>query len=125
MYKRQVHDIIQRMHAANETVFGGSDLFMLYDTYGFPLDLAKDIAEEEGFTVDEEGFNAAMAAQRSKSQSARSEAGTGDDAIELGQLLADMRPGRFIGYTEKEAQASVTAIVAVSYTHLDVYKRQL
>ena len=31
-----VHDIIQRMHAANETVFGGSDLFMLYDTYGFP-----------------------------------------------------------------------------------------
>ena len=44
-----VHDIIARMRAAGETVFCGSDLFMLYDTYGFPLDLAKDIAEEEGF----------------------------------------------------------------------------
>lgn len=106
-----VHDIIDRMHAAGETVFGGNDLFMLYDTYGFPLDLAKDIAEEEGFTVDEDGFNAAMEQQRSKSQSARSDAGAGDDAIELGQLLADMNPGRFTGYTEVETRSTVTAIV--------------
>lgn len=106
-----VHDIIARMRTAGETVFCGSDLFMLYDTYGFPLDLAKDIAEEEGFTVDEDGFNEAMAQQRSKSQSARAETGSGDDIVEIGQLLADMKPGVFLGYDTDAAEAAVTALI--------------
>lgn len=106
-----VQGIIERMQAANETEITGSDLFMLYDTYGFPLDLAKDIAEENGFTIDEDGFALCMEAQRQKSQSARSETGGEDNAILLGQLLADVPVNRFLGYTQVAAQARVTALI--------------
>jgi len=57
--------------AEKKTVLSGEDAFKLYDTYGFPLDLTKEILEEKGFTVDEEGFKAAMEIQRNTARSAR------------------------------------------------------
>ena len=89
----------------------GADLFMLYDTFGFPIDLAKDVADENGFAVDEAGFNRAMAEQREKSQTARAEAEGKDEAIELGQILADIPISTFLGYETTAAAAKVTAIV--------------
>ena len=106
-----VRDIASRMKANNETVLSGSDLFMLYDTYGFPLDLAKDIAEEYGFTLDEDGFNKCMEEQRVKAKAARKEASGADSAIVLGQLLTDVEVSRFVGYDNDSCQAKVTAIV--------------
>lgn len=106
-----VHEIIAKMRVANETVFSGTDLFMLYDTYGFPLDLSKDIAEEEGFTIDEDGFNASMEEQRIKSQSARSDSDGVDIFIEIGKLLADTDLGNFSGYEKFETMTPITAIV--------------
>ena len=106
-----VRDIAARMKANNETVLSGSDLFMLYDTYGFPLDLAKDIAEEYGFTLDEDGFNKCMEEQRIKAKAARKEASGADSAIVLGQLLTDVEVSRFVGYENDSCQAKVTAIV--------------
>ena len=52
------------MKAAGKTVLAGEDAFKLYDTYGFPMDLTKEILEEKGYTIDEEGFKAAMEEQR-------------------------------------------------------------
>ena len=106
-----VNEIVERMKKNGETQISGTDLFMLYDTYGFPIDLSKDVADENGFTVDEAGFNRAMEEQRQKSQSARAEAGGEDQAIVLGQMLVDIPLNSFLGYTQTKAEAHVSAIV--------------
>ena len=59
------------MKEAGKTVLSGADAFKLYDTYGFPLDLTKEILEEAGYTIDEEGFKASMEEQRVKARNAR------------------------------------------------------
>ena len=50
--------------AKGENVFSGADAFKLYDTYGFPIDLTIEMCEDEGMTVDQEGFAAEMEAQK-------------------------------------------------------------
>ena len=55
-------EIEENLTKSGEKVISGEDAFRLYDTYGFPLDLTKEIIEEKGFSVDEAGFNKAMAA---------------------------------------------------------------
>ena len=107
----KVHEIVEKMRKEGKSEFCGSDLFLLYDTYGFPLDLAKDIAEEEGFTIDEAGFKEAMAAQRDKSKNARAEAGETDILVTLGQLMQGVPESNFLGYEQPCAKANVTAIV--------------
>ena len=59
------------MKEEGKTTLDGEDAFTLYDTYGFPLDLTKEILEEKGCGVDEEGFRAAMEEQRTKARNAR------------------------------------------------------
>ena len=105
-----VNEIVERMKKNGETEISGTDLFMLYDTYGFPIDLSKDVADENGFTVDETGFNKAMEEQRQKSQSARAEAGGEDQAVTLGQRLVDVPVGRFLGYEQPTTVSHITAI---------------
>ena len=56
------------MAAAGEKTLSGENAFKLYDTYGFPVDLTKEILEEKGCTVDEEGFAAAMKEQKDKAR---------------------------------------------------------
>ena len=60
-----------KMEAAKEQTLSGTDAFLLYDTYGFPLDLTKEILEEKGYLIDEKGFHAAMEEQRTKARNAR------------------------------------------------------
>jgi alanyl-tRNA synthetase len=62
--------MIERSTAARESVLAGPDLFKLYDTYGFPLDLIADIAREHGLSLDEAGFTAAMEDQRERARAA-------------------------------------------------------
>ena len=59
------------MKEEGKTTLDGKDAFTLYDTYGFPLDLTKEILEEKGYGVDEDGFRAAMEEQRTKARNAR------------------------------------------------------
>ena len=56
-------EVIDRVKQAGDTVIPGDDAFKLYDTYGFPLELTQEIAEEQGLTVDEDGYNRAMQVQ--------------------------------------------------------------
>jgi len=81
----------------------GQTLFMLYDTYGFPLDLTADICRERGVQVDQDGFDAAMAQQR---QQARAAGKFKADA----QLTYDGVATQFHGYEQLQTQASVTAL---------------
>jgi len=66
-----LENYIQDMMKNNEKYLDGEKAFKLYDTYGFPLDLTKEILEEEGLAVDEKGFNEYMEEQREKARAAR------------------------------------------------------
>ncbi len=104
-------EIISRVKKAGQSVMEGKDAFMLYDTYGFPLDLTKDIGKEHGLRVDEEGFNKAMAQQRQLAKNARREAAGGDEIAELGQLLASYDASQFTGYTALDAEGEIKALI--------------
>ena len=64
-------DMEEKLQAEEKKVLDGSDAFKLYDTYGFPVDLTKEILEEKGYTIDEEGFKKEMEAQRIRAREAR------------------------------------------------------
>ncbi|MDO6436309.1 alanine--tRNA ligase [Cyclobacterium sp. 1_MG-2023] len=85
----------------NETTIPGEVAFELYDTYGFPLDLTSLIARENGLSVDEEGFSAAMKAQKDRSRSA-SKLETGDWI-----MVNDEESSVFVGYDTLEATAQI------------------
>ncbi|MBQ3090100.1 MAG: alanine--tRNA ligase [Oscillospiraceae bacterium] len=96
--------------AKGETVFSGSDAFKLYDTYGFPIDLTIEMCEDEGMSVDEEGFKAEMQAQKERAREARKALGDlGWERIDLGDI--DKTPTKFLGYTETASSAVVEAII--------------
>jgi len=86
------------------TELDGETVFKLYDTYGFPADLTADIARTRNLTIDNEGFAAAMQAQRERARSA-SKFNAAHGSLQLaGQTI-------FTGYDNAEAQASVVALV--------------
>lgn len=91
------------------TVFSGEDAFKLNDTYGFPLDLTKDILEEKGMTVDEEKFNALLDNQKKTARSARKDAGA--DAWKGNSVKIEADKTEFVGYTDYQCEAKVLAIV--------------
>jgi len=92
----------------DQVLISGDFIFKLYDTYGFPIDIVRDVALERGLAIDEAGFHAAMDAQRE--QSKRSWKGSDVGHLEEGvvELLKQNRETEFIGYGEKNA-ASVAA----------------
>jgi alanyl-tRNA synthetase len=91
-------------------VFSGADAFKLYDTYGFPIDLTIEMCEDEGMTVDQEGFAAEMEAQKVRAREARKALGDlGWERIDLGDI--DKTPTTFLGYTDTAAEGKVVAIV--------------
>ena len=91
-------------------VVSGEDAFRLYDTYGFPLDLTKDILNEKNMTVDEETFNALMQQQRQKAREGRKSADAESwksDGISFDNIEETI----FTGYTDEVTKAQIKAIV--------------
>lgn len=95
---------------ANGGTLSGADAFRLYDTYGFPLDLTRDILSEKGMTVDEDGFNALMQQQREKARNAR-KASDGESWSSDGINFDNISATEFLGYTQNECTATVLDIV--------------
>ncbi len=93
-----------------ESVFSGADAFKLYDTYGFPLDLTMDMADEQGMTVDEAGFQKLMEEQRQRARKAREALGDlGWAGVEFGK---DVPETEFVGYDHTAYEgAKVVALV--------------
>jgi alanyl-tRNA synthetase len=101
-------DLIVMAQTRNETVIAGRDAFRLWDTYGFPLDLTRDVANERGFTVDEVGFNAALEEQRKQSQAGgKFKVGTREEAYRA----LNLPETKFVGYETLRATARVLAIL--------------
>ncbi|MGS0673455.1 alanine--tRNA ligase [Shewanella sp. 0m-4] len=92
------------LSALTTDVLDGETAFKLYDTYGFPVDLTADVCREREITVDEAGFEVAMAEQRSRAQAA------GQFDTDYNEGLKIDEQSRFTGYTELNNQATVTAI---------------
>ncbi len=86
------------------TLIAGNDVFRLYDTYGFPVDLTADIARERGLTVDMDGFNEAMAEQRKRARAA-SKFDVGISVTTDDDLVTN-----FTGYERLQQKTTVTAI---------------
>lgn len=99
------------LKAAGKTVIGGETAFKLYDTYGFPLDIVNDVAEKQGFSVDESGFREHMAAQKKKSREAW--AGSGDKGLagQFAALLGGGLESEFVGYDCLNASSRVVALL--------------
>jgi alanyl-tRNA synthetase len=100
---------IRHLTARGERTIPGKVAFQLYDTFGFPMDLTRVIAEEHTVGVDEAGFEAAMAEQRSRSEWK----GTGDQAVEEihRQIANELHEVKFLGYDTTVARAPVKALV--------------
>ena len=96
--------------AAKPKQISGEQAFELYDTYGFPLELTQEIAEEHGLAVDLDGFEQAMEAQRQRAKAAAVSIDlTLQDAID--QMAADLEATRFQGYELLDHSSSVQALV--------------
>ena len=95
---------------SGKNVLSGEDAFKLYDTYGFPLDLTKEILEEKNITVDEDGFNAAMKEQKEKARGARKTTNyMGADATVYDELDPAIK-STFTGYTSLTDESVISAL---------------
>ena len=89
-------------------VIDGATAFKLYDTYGFPLELSIEMAEESGYTVDKDGFDAQMEQQRERARSAREDAES--MSSQSADLMAFTEESSFIGYDVRNCEAEVLAV---------------
>ncbi len=100
---------VERLGRAGEKVIPGRVAFQLYDTFGFPMDLSRVIAAERGLSVDEAGFDRAMAEQRARSEwKGSGEAAVGEIHKQIAQELGEVK---FLGYDTPRARAEVKALV--------------
>ncbi len=91
-----------------KTILDGNDAFLLYDTYGFPLELTKEYALDRGVAVDEEGFKKAMEAQKERARNSRKEVSSMAGQNEA--FLAFKEESKFVGYETLETNSKVIAI---------------
>ena len=103
-------DLEAEMKEAGKSVLGGSDAFRLYDTYGFPIDLTKEILEEKGYTIDEDGFKEEMEVQRKRARESRAVSNyMGADATVYDEIDRNITT-EFDGYDKLEVASKVTVL---------------
>ena len=104
------NDMLSGHQEKGEKVFSGADAFKLYDTYGFPIDLTMEMVEEQGMSVDQEGFKALMEEQKVRARKAREALGDlGWAGVEFGK---DVSETAFVGYDNTAIDdAKVVALV--------------
>lgn len=106
-----LNDFIGQLKAEGSSVMPGSMAFKLHDTYGFPLDLTREIAEEAGLTVDEEGFRAEMEEQKKKAREALKSKETSAWGQDLAAGFDKDLKTEFVGYESFSCQAKILYII--------------
>lgn len=103
-------DLEEKMEKDGVKVLGGEDAFKLYDTYGFPMDLTREILEEKGYQIDEDGFQKAMEEQRVRAREAREVSNyMGADATVYDQIDPAITT-EFMGYDHLSYESKVTVL---------------
>ena len=103
-------DMIADMETKGEKTLNGEDAFRLYDTYGFPLDLTKEILEEKDLDVDEEGFHACMEVQRKKARDAREVTNYMGADVTVYESIDPSVTSTFVGYDNLTYESDVTVL---------------
>jgi len=101
-------DYMKNFKAEGASVFSGEAAFKLHDTYGFPIDLTEEMAEEQGMTVDRDRFNACLKEQKDRARAARGDMSEAWKSIELG---LDNTPTSFTGYKTLNDSGKILAMV--------------
>jgi len=104
----RLEDLLERLRAAGASTIPGDEAFTLYDTFGLPVELTREIAAAEGFDLDDAGFHAALEAQRARAR--QQGAFLKGEVSPVIQQLGDDH-SNFVGYTHTEADAAVVAIL--------------
>jgi alanyl-tRNA synthetase len=103
-------ELEENLIKTGEKTLSGEDAFKLYDTYGFPIDLTKEILEEKGFAIDEEGFKEAMNVQRETARSARAVTNYMGADETVYQQLDPSLSSEFVGYDKLNHTSKITAL---------------
>lgn len=104
-----LNDVLADLKAKNETTLDGKVIFKLYDTFGFPVELTEEVAEDEGLKVDHEGFEVEMQAQKERARAARStETSMGVQTALLGDIKVQ---SEFVGYDHLEVESQLLTIL--------------
>lgn len=103
-------DMQKEMEANNSKGLSGENAFKLYDTYGFPLDLTKEILEEKGFTVDEESFAAAMQKQKETARNSRAKTNYMGADVTVYESIDPAITSEFVGYDNLVYDSKITVL---------------
>lgn len=104
-----LNDVLADLKDKNETTLDGKVIFKLYDTFGFPVELTEEVAEDEGLKVDHEGFEVEMQAQKERARAARTtEKSMGIQTALLGDIKVD---SKFVGYDHLEIESELLVIL--------------
>jgi alanyl-tRNA synthetase len=95
-----LNEYIEKLEKEGKTVLDGASCFKLYDTYGFPIDLTKEILEEKNRTIDEVGFKEEMEKQRQRARSARAQTTYMGSEETVFHLIDKEVSSKFVGYTD-------------------------
>ena len=101
--------ITEKAKKEGQSILSGDEVFKLYDTFGFPVDLTREIAAEAGLSIDEAAFVRLMEQQKQRAREARANISGWSEASKT--LLSGFPKTRFTGYTEDESEATVLGIV--------------
>ncbi|MFC0232774.1 alanine--tRNA ligase [Vagococcus entomophilus] len=105
-----LEELMDSIKKKGDKTVAGKDIFKLYDTFGFPVELTEEVAEDAGFNVDHKGFEVEMEAQRNRARSARSK--TASMSVQSGLLTEIKEESLFTGYDHTQDQGTLLAIVA-------------
>ena len=105
-------EMTAKMEAEQTTTLSGADAFKLYDTYGFPIDLTKEILEEKGVQVDEEGFHASMEVQRKTARAARGETNYMGADVTVYESIDPSITSTFVGYENLAWKSPITVLTS-------------
>ena len=104
-----LNGVLAELKAKNETTLDGKAIFKLYDTFGFPVELTEEVAEDEGLKVDHEGFDVEMQAQKERARAARTtEKSMGVQTALLGDIKVE---STFVGYDHLEVESELLVIL--------------
>jgi alanyl-tRNA synthetase len=104
-----LNESIRTIKGSGQGFVPGDELFRLYDTYGFPLDIARDVAAENGLSIDEAGFHKEMEAQKVKARASWSVEGSAAPVYR--DLSQRFKSTEFVGYESVESESTVIAII--------------
>lgn len=109
---KKVEEIINNLKSEGKKEFSGEDAFMLYDTYGFPLDSTEDLADENGLILDKDAFNKCMEEQRKRARQANKGENAFARDIMLSEMFGAFPQTRFSGYDMLQEKAELLALVS-------------